>query len=31
MDDAISEKEVLDGINAAVDLFDFIEDKLSRK
>ena len=30
-DDAISEKEVLDGINDAVDLFEFIEDKLSRK
>lgn len=30
-DEAISEKEVLDGINAAVDLFDFIEDKLKRR
>lgn len=30
-DDAISEKEVLDGINAAVDLFEFIEEKLKRR
>ena len=30
-DEAISEKEVLDGINAAVDLFEFIEDKLKQK
>jgi len=29
-DEAISEKEVLDGLNAAVDLFEFIEDKLNR-
>jgi len=27
-DEAISEKEVLDGVNAAVDLFEFIEGKL---
>ena len=30
-DEAISEKEVLDGINAAVGLFEFIEDKLKRR
>jgi hypothetical protein len=28
-DDAISEKEVLDGINAAIELFEFVEAKLS--
>jgi hypothetical protein len=30
-DEAIREKEVLNGVNAAVDLFEFVENKLKRK